>query len=94
LHQVGENLTTDFHTYEMIWKADSIEIIFDEELIHTYTANSNDNISNLLGEKQKIVLNTAVVGLFFTDRDSDNYVNNAIMEIEMLEYISANLLLL
>ncbi|MEM8999044.1 MAG: glycoside hydrolase family 16 protein [Bacteroidota bacterium] len=82
LHYVEQDLTADFHVYEMIWKSTSIDIIFDGELLYTYTANGNNNISDLFGKKQKVVLNTAVGGWFFTDRNPANYVDNASMEVD------------
>lgn len=84
LHAIGQDLTSDFHIYEMIWKSNSIDIIFDGELIYTYTANNKNNINNLFGKKQKVVLNTAVGGLFFADQNSDNYADSATMEIDWL----------
>ncbi len=84
-HSIGKDLTAEFHIYEMIWKANSIDIVFDEELIHSYTTNGNNNINSLFGKKQKVVLNTAVGGLFFIDRNSDNYANNSIMEIDWVK---------
>ena len=82
VHSVGQDLTADFHVYEMIWRENSIDILFDEELIHTYTANSDNNISSLFGKEQKIVLNTAVGGFFFPDQNSSNYADSASMEVD------------
>ena len=82
VHTIGQNLTEDFHVYEMIWREDSIDIIFDDERIYTYTANNKNNIRNLFGKKQKIVLNTAVGGLFFFNQNSNSYADNASMEID------------
>ncbi|SFR52192.1 Glycosyl hydrolases family 16 [Robiginitalea myxolifaciens] len=81
-HNIGIDLTADFHIYEMVWKANMIEIYFDEELIHTYRANGSNNISRFFGRKQKIVLNTAVGGLFFEDRNSANYADSATMLVD------------
>jgi len=84
VHDIGTDLTEEFHTYEMIWKANSIDILFDENPIHTYTANTNNNINALFGKKQKVVINTAVGGLFFTDRNPDNYADNATMQVDWI----------
>ena len=81
-HDIGQNLTNSFHTYEMVWRAQSIDIIFDEQLIYRYTANSANNIVNMLGKRQKVVLNTAVGGLFFTDQNAANYADSANMEVD------------
>ncbi len=85
VHKVGQNLTEGFHIYEMIWRAESIEIYFDDALLHTYTANSNNNINNLFGKKHKVVLNTAVGGLFFSDQNPDNYADNSMMQIDWVK---------
>ncbi len=82
MHTIGTDLTSEFHIYEMIWKADSIDILFDEELIHTYTANTENNINALFGQKQKVVVNTAVGGWFFEDRNSNNYADTAAMVVD------------
>lgn len=82
IYDIGEDLTSEFHTYEMIWTADLIQILFDGEILHTYTANTQNNIANMLNKKQKIVLNTAVGGVFFTDRNPSNYTDSAVMEVD------------
>jgi len=83
VHDVGLNLNEEFHTYEMIWTAETIQILFDGELQHTYTANSNNNIAGMFNKKQMVVLNTAVGGLFFfDDPDSANYIDSATMEVD------------
>ena len=81
-HLIGENLTADFHLYEMIWRSNGIDIYFDEELIHSYRANGSNNISRFFGRRQKVVLNTAVGGLFFQDRNSANYADSATMQVD------------
>lgn len=78
----GVDLTADFHEYEMIWTSNSIEIWFDGERLHTYTASRTNNIENLFGKKEKVTLNTAVGGLFFTDRNSANYADAGLMEVD------------
>ena len=82
LHQVNQDLTTQFHEYEMIWRAETIEVIFDGEIIHLYRANATNNIDKFFGRKQMLVLNTAVGGVFFEDRNSENYVDGSVMEID------------
>lgn len=82
IHEIGQDLTADFHIYDMIWAEDLIEIYFDDTLIHTYEANDTNNINALFGKKQKVVLNTAVGGLFFADQNSENYTDSSTMEID------------
>lgn len=81
-HAIGQDLTAGFHTYEMIWRANSIDIIFDGDLLHTYNANSGNNIANMFGKSQKVVLNTAVGGWFFQDQNSANYADSSVMEVD------------
>jgi beta-glucanase (GH16 family) len=90
VHEIGENLTEDFHTYEMVWTADTIQILFDGQLLHTYESNSNNNINNMLNKKQMVVLNIAVGGLFFSNnnQDSANYADTATMEVDWVKVYS------
>lgn len=81
-YKTENNLTTEFHTYEMIWKSDSIQIILDDELLHTYVSNSDNNVNQMFGKEHRIVLNTAVGGFFFPDRNSENYADNSVFEID------------
>ena len=82
VHPTGRDLTAGFHIYEMIWRQGSIDILFDGELIHTYTASRSNNIRRMFGKKQKVVLNTAVGGWFFQDQNSGNYADGSVMEID------------
>jgi len=82
LHTLDTDLTTEYHVYEMIWKENSVDILFDGELIYTYTANDSNNINHFFSKKHKVVLNTAVGGLFFEDRDSNTYADNSVMEVD------------
>ncbi|MEM8926811.1 MAG: glycoside hydrolase family 16 protein [Bacteroidota bacterium] len=85
LHKMGMDLTSNFHIYEMIWQENNVRIYFDEKLIHTYMANDSNNIEHFFGKKHKVVLNTAVGGTFFKDRDSDKYVDSSTMEIDWVK---------
>jgi beta-glucanase (GH16 family) len=81
-HNIGKDLTTDFHVYEMTWSDEYIEIYFDGRLLHRYTPNANNNIDKLSECKQKVVLNTAVGGWFFKDREARNYADSSVMEVD------------
>ncbi len=81
-YTVGTDLTSDFHVYAMVWASNFIEIYLDGQLMHTYIADRNNQVANLFGKKEKIVLNTAVGGLFFQDRNSANYEDSALMEVD------------
>lgn len=82
VHTVAVDLTEDFHTYELIWKAKSLELRFDDKTIHTYTADSKNYIEQLFGKKHKLILNVAVGGFFFSDTNSANFADSAVMQID------------
>lgn len=77
-----EDLTQEFHIYEMIWDKDRIEIWFDGQRLHRYTADEKNNISALFGKKEKIVFNLAVGGWFIEDRNSMNFADKAEMQVD------------
>ena len=81
-YEVEVDITSDFHTYELIWKARNLEIWFDGELLHRYTANSQNFIANLFGRKQQIVLNTAVGGFFFPNSAPSSFVDSSEMQVD------------
>jgi len=85
VYEIGQDLTSAYHTYEMIWRSNSIDIIFDDQLLYTYQANNNNNINNLFDKKQKIVLNVAVGGIFFIDQNLNNYADSSTMEIDWVK---------
>ncbi len=81
-HEVDVDITADFHNYELIWTSNSLQIYFDGELLHRYNANSANYIVNLFGQKQKIVLNTAVGGFFFPNASPSTFADTAEMQVD------------
>jgi len=81
-HEVPEDITADFHTYELIWTANSLEIKFDNRTLHKYSANSRNYIASLFGRKEQIVLNAAVGGVFFPNTNPSSYIDLSTMEID------------
>ncbi len=81
-HDVDVDITADFHTYELIWTATTLEIRFDDERLHLYQTNSRNFISQLLGKKQQIVINAAVGGVFFPGVDPTTFVDSSSMEVD------------
>jgi beta-glucanase (GH16 family) len=81
-HEVDVDITADFHTYELIWTANSLEIIFDGEMLYKYNANSLNYIASLFGQKQQIVLNTAVGGFFFPNSSPSTFADTAEMQVD------------
>jgi len=81
-HEVDTNITSDFHVYELIWTASSLEIKFDDVTLHKYNANARNFITQLFGKKQQIVLNTAVGGVFFPNTAPSAFVDSSTMEVD------------
>lgn len=59
-----ESLQTCYHVYEVIWSQNSLKFYFDGELVKT---NSGGYVPNLFGKTERITLNLAVGGLFFSN---------------------------
>ncbi|MDT0620748.1 glycoside hydrolase family 16 protein [Croceitalea vernalis] len=87
-HDLEVDITADFHTYELIWTSNSLEIIFDDESLHKYNANGLNFISSLFGQKQQIVLNTAVGGFFFPNQSSSTFVDTSQMQVDWVRVYS------
>ena len=81
-HELEVDITADFHTYELIWTATSLEIIFDGETLHKYQASPLNYIATLFGLKQQLVLNTAVGGFFFPNSSPSSFVDNSQMQVD------------
>lgn len=79
------DLTEDFHNYELIWNEEMFQIIFDGEILHTYVADNKNFVGEIFGSQHKIILNLAVGGVFFGDRNSLNYPNTALMEVDWVK---------
>jgi len=60
------SLQTCYHVYELVWTQNALNFYFDGVLVKT---NSGGYVPNLFGKSEKITLNTAVGGLFFSNLD-------------------------
>jgi len=58
------SLQTCYHVYEMIWSQNELKFYFDGVLVKT---NSGSYVSSLFGKTERITLNLAVGGLFFSN---------------------------
>ena len=58
------SLQTCYHVYEMIWSQNSLKFYFDGVLVKT---NSGSYVPSLFGKTERITLNLAVGGLFFSN---------------------------
>ena len=58
------SLQACYHVYEMIWSQSDLKFYFDGVLVKT---NSGSYVSSLFGKTERITLNLAVGGLFFSN---------------------------
>jgi len=58
------SLQSCYHVYEMIWSQDDLKFYFDGVLVKT---NSGGYVPSLFGKTERITLNLAVGGLFFSN---------------------------
>ena len=58
------SLQTCYHVYEMIWSQNDLKFYFDGVLVKT---NSGSYVPSLFGKTEKVTLNLAVGGLFFSN---------------------------
>jgi beta-glucanase (GH16 family) len=58
------SLQSCYHVYEMIWSQNSLQFYFDGVLVKT---NSGGYVPDLFGKTERITLNLAVGGLFFSN---------------------------
>lgn len=84
-HELNKDLTTDFHTYELIWKAESLDVLFDGQLMYTYNADDKNFVAELFNNKHQVVLNLAVGGGFFEGVNSNTFVNASSMQVDWIK---------
>ena len=58
------SLQTCYHVYEMIWSQNDLKFYFDGVVVKT---NSGSYVASLFGKTERITLNLAVGGLFFSN---------------------------
>ncbi len=58
------SLTDCYHVYEMIWSQNSLTSVFDGNIVETKTGSY---VPNLFGKTERVVLNLAVGGDFFSN---------------------------
>ncbi|NER16311.1 glycoside hydrolase family 16 protein [Spongiivirga citrea] len=85
VHNINQDLTDDFHEYQVIWTENKLQIFFDNQLLHTYDANDKNFVNSLFGKKHQIVLNVAVGGAFFNGVDSSQFVENSQMQVDWVK---------
>jgi beta-glucanase (GH16 family) len=60
------SVQTCYHVYEMVWSQNDLKFYFDGVLVKT---NSGGYVTSLFGKTERITLNLAVGGLFFSNLD-------------------------
>ena len=90
-NQVGfitssSNLTTCYHVYEMIWSQNSLTSLLDGKVIETKTGGY---IPNLFGKTERIVVNLAVGGNFFSNLNTSQIVTGS-MYVDFVKVFTSN----
>ena len=80
------DLTTCYHVYEMIWAQNTLTSYFDGQLVET---KSGGNIPNLFGKTERITLNLAVGGNFFTNFDPTQ-IQTGTMYVDYVKVFTSN----
>ena len=60
----GTSLQSCYHVYELVWSQNALQFYFDGVLVKT---NTGGYVTSLFGKTEKIVLNLAVGGNFFSN---------------------------
>ena len=80
------SLTDCYHVYEMIWSQNSLTSILDGNVIETKTGSY---VPNLFGKTERVVLNLAVGGNFFSNFDPLQIVTGS-LSIDFVKVFKSN----
>ena len=80
------DLTTCYHVYEMIWAQNTLTSYFDGQLVET---KSGGYIPNIFGKAERITLNLAVGGNFFTNLDPAQ-IQTGTMYVDYVKVFTSN----
>ncbi|HLO38765.1 MAG TPA: glycoside hydrolase family 16 protein [Lacibacter sp.] len=80
------DLTTCYHVYEMIWSQNSLTSLLDGNVIETKTGGY---IPNLFGKTERIVLNLAVGGNFFSNLNPAQITTGS-MHVDFVKVFTSN----
>jgi beta-glucanase (GH16 family) len=80
------DLTTCYHVYEMIWSQNSLTSLLDGNVIETKTGGY---IPNLFGKTERIVLNLAVGGNFFSNLNPAQITTGS-MYVDFVKVFTSN----
>ena len=79
------SLTDCWHVYEMIWAKDSLTFMLDGAIVKV---NTGTYVGNLFGKTERIVLNLAVGGLFFSNFDPSQIVTGT-MQVDYVKVFTS-----
>jgi beta-glucanase (GH16 family) len=80
------SLQTCYHVYELIWSQNALEFYFDGVLVKT---NSGGYVPSLFGKTEKITLNLAVGGNFFSNFNP-SLIQTGIMYVDWVKVFTSN----
>jgi beta-glucanase (GH16 family) len=80
------SLQTCYHLYEMIWSQNSLQFYFDGQLIKT---NNGGYVPSLFGKTERITLNLAVGGNFFSGFDP-SLIQTGAMYVDWVKVFRSN----
>ncbi len=80
------DLTTCYHVYEMIWSQNSLTSLFDGNVVETKTGSY---VPNLFGKTERVTLNVAVGGNYFSSFDPTKIVTGS-MYVDYVKVFTSN----
>lgn len=84
--QSNTSLTDCWHVYEVIWANSSLTFLFDGQTVKT---NTGGYVSSLFGKTERITLNLAVGGNFFSSFDPTKIVPGT-MQVDYVKVFTSN----
>ena len=81
----GTSLSDEFHVFEVIWSQNALELLFDGNIVKTYNTEDWEYVDDMYDKSQKIVLNMAVGGNFFTDLDETQIPNESFLIVDWVK---------
>jgi beta-glucanase (GH16 family) len=82
----GVSLQTCWHVYELIWAQNSLTFLLDGQVVDTKTGSY---VPNLFGKKEKVVLNLAAGGLFFSNLDPAQ-IKTGTLQVDWVKVFKSN----
>jgi beta-glucanase (GH16 family) len=82
----GSSLQTCWHVYELIWSQSSLTFLLDGQVVDTKTGTY---VTNLFGKKEKVVLNLAAGGLFFSNLDPSQ-IQPGTLQVDWVKIFKSN----